>query len=449
VAESKPCFIGSFAVMNARAISLTTLGCKLNYAETAAIEQSLVQQGHHIVPLGEPCDLLIINSCTVTENANEDCNKLIRKVHRASPNAAVAVTGCYAQLQPQKIASLKGVTTVVGSAEKHLLVHAVEACIAGNMPKIMVSDLTNTPFVPARSAEGVGRTRAFLKVQDGCDYVCTFCTIPQARGASRSMPLHEVHKEAKRLQQEGYKEVVLTGVNVGEYSSTTHTLLDVLEVFTKQPYDFRVRVSSIEPNTLKPPIIELLASNSVFAKHVHIPLQHGTNDVLRLMKRRYTVERYQETITLVQKHMPFAAIGIDVITGFPGETDELFEQSVMFIESLPFTYLHVFTYSERSNTPATTMKGVVPKHVRKQRTAVLRALSAKRTFQWYSTFSGTKATVIAERVNAKTGEQFGYTNNYLRVKLPNRVAQNSEVFLRLGAVALVGSEAHLIGEIDE
>lgn len=436
--------------MNSRRIAFHTLGCKLNYAETAALELAVTKRGYTVVADDELADIIIINSCTVTDNADVECRKIIRKALRSSPDSKVAVTGCYAQLQPEKIASIEGVTAVYGTVEKATIADRIEALLVQTEQSIHVSNLSEpTAFVPARSAEGVGRTRAFLKIQDGCDYICTFCTIPKARGSSRAMELHDVMMQARILEEEGYKEVVLTGVNVGEYlDSNRNKFIDVLKALSELAPSYRVRVSSIEPNTLKSECIELIANSPVFAKHVHIPLQSGSAEILRHMKRRYNPDVYKNVIENVKKLMPNAAIGIDVIVGFPGETDELFEESFRFIESLPFTYLHVFTYSERANTKAQEMQDTVPVHIRKARTARLRALSSVRQQEVYARAVGTVCTVITELPNTSSGYIPALTENYLKVRLPlDSAVRNEFVAIKIHDVCFENNEPYCLATI--
>ncbi len=419
-------YLGSFVVKMQKRVAFHTLGCKLNQAETSAIRAMFLQRGHREVPFGSEADVLVINSCTVTDTADAECRQIIRRGLKGAPNAAVAVTGCYAQLQPEAIASIEGVRGVFGSTQKSAIVAAVEEWDAWDAPHIIVDDYTRTPpFVGARTMIGGERSRAYLKLQDGCDYSCSFCTIPLARGPARALDFSSIQSELQSLANTGYHEVVLTGVNLGEYScittdeknSTERTVrfIDVLRKIEELAPPFRVRISSIEPNTLSREIIELIAGSSTLVPHLHIPLQSGSADVLRRMKRRYNPVMYENTIRYVRHMMPTAGIGIDVIVGFPGETDSQFEESFSFISRLPFTYLHVFTYSERSNTPAASYDGRVPVHVRRERTARLRQLSDQRQREFAGLQVGEVRTVISDTFDPETLEHSGLTENNIHI----------------------------------
>jgi len=418
-------------------VSLTTLGCKLNHAETSSLERDFRQRGWTVVPFGAESDLIVVNTCSVTENADTECRKIVRRGLRASPSAHVAVTGCYAQLKPDVVASIPGVTSVFGSAEKSSIpmrysVGLSDPSSSATTPEnstssVSVSDLSNATFQIARTADTRSRTRAFVKLQDGCDYGCTFCTIPLARGAARAMSLHDIRAELLSVQERGYSEAVLTGINLGEYEhsgegvATPHRFVDVLRMIAHMQSDsqasFRVRISSIEPNTLTSDVIDVLASSSVFCAHVHVPLQSGSADVLKMMRRRYNPTMYRNTIERVVERIADCGVGIDVIVGFPGETDAHFEESYAFIESLPFSYLHVFTYSERSNTPAAEYTGRVPMRIRRERTARLRALSAERERAFAQRMVGTARIVLPEGYDVMSRLNNALTDNYVRVHI--------------------------------
>lgn len=422
--------------MQARRVSLTTLGCKLNHAETSSLERDFTQRGWTVVPFGDESDLIVVNTCSVTENADTECRKIVRRGLRASPLAQVAVTGCYAQLKPDVVASIPGVTSVFGSAEKssipmrfeYELVDPSSSSTPLANAESSVSDLSNASFQFARTADTSSRTRAFVKLQDGCDYGCTFCTIPLARGAARAMSMDDIRTELISVQARGYSEAVLTGINLGEYEhngtneSAPHRFIDVLRMIADMRPSFRVRISSIEPNTLTAGLIDVLASSSVFCPHVHVPLQSGSADVLKMMRRRYNPTMYRNTIEHVVERIADCSVGIDVIVGFPGETDAHFEESYAFVESLPFSYLHVFTYSERSNTPAAEYPGRIPMRIRRERTARLRALSAEREHAFAQRMVGTTRIVIPEGFDAKTKLNNGLTDNYIRVHIKSDVA---------------------------
>lgn len=398
--------------------SIHTLGCKLNYAESADLKERFERLGYAIVPFGEATDVIVVNTCTVTEQADTECRKIIRRGLRTSPDAVVAVTGCYAQLQPEEIASIDGVKGIFGAAEKTSIPDRIDELRRTVSPRIYVSELTDDlAFVPARSSDSDSRTRAFVKLQDGCDYSCTFCTIPLARGHSRSMDYDKVMEEMADLERTGYSEVVLTGINLGEYRSVTgERLIDVMRAVDERSPSFRIRISSIEPNTVRQEHIDLVASSSVFCHHFHLPLQHGSADLLRSMRRRYNPDMYQDVLHRIVTAIPHAAIGIDVIVGFPGETDALFEESYDFIASLPFTYLHVFTYSEREHTPAASLPDPVPMRVRRVRTSKLRDLSERRRGEFQRRFEHTVQDVIPEAFDHTTSTWSGWTSNYVRVR---------------------------------
>lgn len=423
---------------DAPSVLITTLGCKLNYAESAALRARFVERGYRVVREGETADVIVVNTCTVTDQADADCRKLVRRHLRTSPGAVVAVTGCFAQLQPETIASIDGVNGVFGTAEKLQIPEHVDRLRAAQSPLIMVRETSDDmEFTPARSVESDGRTRAFVKLQDGCDYNCSFCTIPMARGGSRSMDIAEVQALLDRLNDDRFDEVILTGVNLGEYRAPTgERLADVLRYIASKQRTYRVRISSIEPNTITDDIIAMLAQHSVFCPHVHVPLQSGSNDVLRMMRRRYTAERYRDRIERLQAAIPGLAVGIDVIVGFPGETQEHFEETMAFLQALPWTYLHVFTYSERPNTPATGYAGTVPMPVRKARTARLRALSDERRLAHAAMHLGQCRTVVTESFDVEQQRWLGWTENYVRVAvdLPFRAGRTA-VVARLDTLA--------------
>ena len=400
-------------------VAITTLGCKLNYAESSALREQFIREGYRVVNFGEEADVVVVNTCTVTERADTECRTLVRRSLRTSPNARIAITGCYAQLQPERIASIEGVSLVVGQSSKQHIPSLVQLIDPTGAPRIVVDEFhDDVPFTLARSSDSDTRTRAFLKIQDGCDYSCSFCTIPLARGPGRSLPIERMLSEVDALELEGYQEVVLTGVNVGEYGTPNgDRFIDVIRALDRRAPGFRIRVSSIEPNTLRTDVIEAIASSDVFCKHVHVPLQSGSASVLQAMKRRYNPAMYRATIDAVRAAMPSACIGIDVIVGFPGESDEHFEESYRFLESLPFSYLHVFTYSERENTPAASYGGRVSQNVRHARTARLRALSEERRAAFQRGHTHTEHVVIPEAFDAVRRIYPGWTSNYVRVAI--------------------------------
>jgi threonylcarbamoyladenosine tRNA methylthiotransferase MtaB len=391
-------------------------------------------EGFSIKEYGEASDVFVLNTCSVTENADKECRQIVRSVIRNNPNTYVVVTGCYAQLQPGEIAAIEGVDLVLGAKEKFKVLD-----YAGNFEKQELSCVFRSPieeaedFSDAFSADTDSRTRAFLKIQDGCNYKCSFCTIPLARGKSRSLELHRVIENAQRIIDSGYKEIVLTGVNTGDYSYTStdkenrlreQRLVDVLYELDKLDI-VRLRISSIEPNLLNDEIISFAKSSEKFCNHFHIPLQSGDKETLKGMRRRYTADYYRGLIEKITSEIKDVGIGVDVITGFPGETEERFMNTYNFLDSLPVSYLHVFTYSERRDTAAVTMPGRVPVNERRERTARLRMLSDKKRFEFYSRYIGTEMDVLFE--SEKNGMMEGLTTNYIRVKARDGSIKENEI----------------------
>lgn len=402
--------------------SIFTFGCKQNYAESSAIARQLEQAGYQIVPFDEEADLVVINTCTVTEAADRECRTVVRRALRRSPEATIVVTGCYAQLQPEEIVQIEGVGLVLGNAEKLQLDFLVGGAQRTESPMVIrTEDLRSAevPFAAAVFSEHDSHTRAFLKLQDGCDYSCSFCTIPHARGKSRSMPLEDIPTHVRRLVDAGYREIVLTGINLGEYrGSKGERLIDVLELLDSLELECRYRLSSVEPNRLHPAMIAFIAQHSSICPHFHLPLQSGSPEILRQMRRRYNRERYAECVHAIKEQMPHACIGADVLTGFPGESDRHFEETYRFIESLPISYLHVFTYSERELTDAARRRDQVPLRVRKERTAALRRLGQKKREIFSAENIGTRRKVLVEQFDSTRGGFVGYSENYCRVVVP-------------------------------
>lgn len=402
-------------------VSFYTLGCKLNYAETSTIERDFQDRQFDVVPFGAPADVVVVNTCSVTAEAERKCRQVVRRALRASPGAFVVVTGCYAQLRPDEVAALDGVDLVLGAAEKLDLFRHVDAFTKAERTQVSVSCIdTATAFAPAVSTGE--RTRAFLKVQDGCDYACAFCTIPQARGRSRSQPVDDVVAAARRLAGEGYREVVLTGVNVGLYGQDRGAaLVDLLCALDEVDGIERYRISSVEPNLLTDAVVRFVASARRFAPHFHLPLQSGDDFVLGRMRRRYRRGLYADRVARIRDLMPDAAIGADVIVGFPAETPERFENTAAFLDDLPVSYLHVFTYSERPGTAAVEQAGrmgaPVPAEERARRNRALRQLSLKKENAFCRAHLGTVRRVLWERAEAD-GRTYGYTDNYIRVERP-------------------------------
>jgi threonylcarbamoyladenosine tRNA methylthiotransferase MtaB len=428
-------------------VAFHTLGCKLNFAETSTIGEQFLKRGFSIVDYREKADVYVINTCTVTEHADKECRQVVRRALRNNPDAYVVVTGCYAQLQPEVISKIDGVDAVLGSSEKFNLFNYIEDFKKKELSCIYVSPTEGlNSFNSSHSTLADDRTRAFFKVQDGCDYKCTFCTIPLARGKSRSMIPAEVVSHFKELLSQEYKEIILTGVNVGDYSALmNHNLafnpdhdheqeheneqeheqdkdgeIDLYRLLKKMlevEGDYRIRISSIEPNLLNDEIIILAASDYRLVNHFHIPLQSGCDKVLRLMQRRYNTEDYRKLIYKLVEKIEDVGIGVDVIVGFPGETEEDFLATYNFLRDLPISYLHVFTYSERPNTKAIQMPGQVNLVERKRRNNMLRILSEKKRNEFYRRMIGKELTVLFEHENLD-GFMKGFSSNYVRVKNP-------------------------------
>lgn len=400
-------------------VALHTLGCKLNYAETSTIGQQFTDRDYSIVDSSEPADVFVLNTCSVTERADRECRQIIRRALRTSPEAFVVVVGCYAQLEPTEIAAIEGVDLVVGAAEKFQIFNHLGDLSKKPVPQVFVSCIDEvTEFTPAASADADGRTRAFLKIQDGCDYLCTFCTIPLARGESRSMPVSAVLAQANLLASQGYKEIVLTGVNVGEYgkkhgSNLYHLLMALEQVEGIE----RFRISSIEPNLLIPEIIDFVLKSQKYCNHFHIPLQSGSDHILKSMRRRYLTAQYRELVDSIKGMDRDAAIGADVIVGYPGEDDRCFRETFDFLHEIAVSYLHVFTYSERHNTPAATYPGRVEPRVRFGRSERLRILGIKKRNAFMSPFIGQALPVLFEGGSARSGRISGLTTNYIRVEV--------------------------------
>ncbi len=400
-------------------VALHTLGCKLNFSETSTIGNQFLNKGFDIVDFKENADIYVFNTCSVTENAERECRQLVRRALRQNPEAFIIVTGCYAQLRPEQITKIEGVDVVLGSREKLELFSYINNFNKNKLACIYVSPTEElNEFGPAHSTDADNRTRAYFKIQDGCDYKCSFCTIPRARGKSRSMNPDEVITEFTKLVAKGYKEIILTGVNVGDYGKAFDTdLYNILLKMTEVPGEFRIRISSIEPNLLSDEIIELTDKSGKLCKHFHIPLQSGSPKILKLMQRRYKAQDYQKLIFKIKKRIPDAGIGVDVIVGFPGETEEDFLQTYNFLRDLPVSYLHVFTYSERPDTKAITLPGQVDVFERRKRNNMLRILSEKKKNSFYNEMTGKETEVLFEAENHK-GLLKGFSSNYIRVSHP-------------------------------
>ena len=402
-------------------ISFTTLGCKLNFAESSALSKALLERGHTRAKQGEPADLCIINTCTVTDAADHKDRQMIHRIRRQNPNAILIVTGCYAQLKPDEIAHIEGVDYVLGQNEKFNIpafIEQIESRVKSRESKVFISPIRDIEdFHGAYSKDD--RTRCFLKVQDGCNYFCSYCTIPLARGKSRNPSIATIVTQAQEAIDGGAKELILTGVNIGDFGrSTNEHFIDLLHALDELVGNYRIRISSCEPNLLSDEIIEFVAHSHHFAPHFHIPLQSGSNTVLKIMGRRYTRELFAERVTHIKSVMPYAFIGVDCMVGVRGETDECWTDYVDFIDSLPISQLHVFTYSERANTRMLEMDlYVVPQKERERRSKQLHAISTKKTEAFYKEHEGYEAVVLWES-SKKDGLMYGFTENYIKVSCP-------------------------------
>jgi threonylcarbamoyladenosine tRNA methylthiotransferase MtaB len=422
-----------------KSIAFHTLGCKLNYSETSTISRMMEKEGYEKKDFDEKADVYVINTCSVTENADKECRQLVRRIQRKAPESLVVITGCYAQLKPKEIAAIPGVDLVLGAAEKFNLANHIEELAKGDSAKISSCDIEDvTGFNASYSIHD--RTRTFLKVQDGCDYTCSFCTIPMARGKSRSDSIENVVRNAHEIAAKGSKEIVLTGVNLGDFGkradgSGLASIFQREENFLKLITELdqvegieRYRISSIEPNLLTNEIIDFVAGSKKFMPHFHIPLQSGSDAILAAMRRRYKRSLYEDRVAYIKKLMPDCCIGVDVIVGFPGETDALFEETFNFLHQLDISYLHVFTYSERDDTHALTLDGIVPMQIRHQRNKILRNLSYKK-MQFFTEYHRDTIRPVLFEGHSKDGMMEGYTDNYIKVTIPydaekvNRIAE--------------------------
>jgi len=404
-------------------VAFYTLGCKLNFSETSTIARSFQNEGFDRVEFDEIADIYVINTCSVTDNADKRFKNIVKSALKQNENAFLIAIGCYAQLKPSALAAVDGVDLVLGATEKFKVTDYINDLSKNEMGEVHSCEIEEADFYVGSYSIG-DRTRAFLKVQDGCDYKCTYCTIPLARGISRSDTLVNVLQNAKEISEKGIKEIVLTGVNIGDYGKGEfgnkkheHTFYELVKALDKVEGIHRLRISSIEPNLLTNETIEFVADSNSFVPHFHIPLQSGSDTLLKLMKRRYLRETYDNRVEAIKKTMPNACIGVDVIVGFPGETDELFLETYNYLNQLAISYLHVFTYSERPNTEAVEMEGVVPQKVRAKRSKMLRGLSVKKRRSFYESQLGNELTVLFESEN-KEGFIHGFTENYVKVKTP-------------------------------
>ena len=420
-----------------RSVAFHTLGCKLNFSETSTLSRQLEQEGFEKRAFTDKADVYVINTCSVTDNADKECRQLVRRIQRLSPESFVVITGCYAQLKPKEISQIPGVDLVLGASEKFNLVQHLSTLTKGDATKICSCDIeTVTGFNSSFSVND--RTRTFLKVQDGCDYSCTFCTIPMARGKSRSDSVENVVNQAKQLAQNGVKEIVLTGINLGDFGKGgeggkkhEESFFDLVKALDQDTAIPRYRISSIEPNLLTDEIIKWVAKSEKFMPHFHIPLQSGSDAVLKLMQRRYNSSFYKERIESIKKIMPHACIGVDVIVGSPGETETYFKESFDFIHALDISYLHVFTYSERAATKALEIKPVVPIAIRQERNKLLRNLSYQKQQFFNAQHVGSTRKVLFESIKQKEEQEIamleGYTDNYIKIITPYREAWSNQI----------------------
>lgn len=429
-----------------KSVTLHTLGCKLNYSESSTLAGKFNEKGFALKEYGESSDIFVLNTCSVTDNADKECRQIIRSVLKKNPETYIVVTGCYAQLQPHEIAEIHGVDLVLGSNEKFKVFDYLDGMEKKDVSCIFTSpanELTNIDY--AYSSDVDSRTRAFLKIQDGCDYNCSFCTIPLARGGSRSLDINLVIENAKKLVNSGYREIVLTGVNTGDYNykvngSQSFRLIDLLQELNKIDIE-RIRISSIEPNLLNDDIIQLTKESAKMCKHFHIPLQSGDPDILKLMRRRYNRNDYEKLIYKLNECISGVGIGVDVIIGFPQETDKEFINTFNFLESLPISYLHVFTYSERRNTFAVTLPGRVDIPARKERSRKLRELSDRKRLQFYSGNIGMHHRVLFETIK-EDGFIYGFTENYIKVRVPGEKNLENNI----ADIKITGVNSHTFAE---
>ena len=404
-------------------VAFYTLGCKLNFSETSTIARDFVENNFKKVSFNDPADVYVINTCSVTENADKKFKTVVKRAKKVNPDAFIIAIGCYAQLKPNELANVLGVNLVLGANEKFNVLNYLDKISVNDTAQVYscnIDDVDN--YISSYSVSD--RTRAFLKVQDGCDYKCTYCTIPLARGISRSDDINSIINNAEKISKTGIKEIVLTGVNIGDYGkgefgNKKHesTFLDLIESLDKTSSIDRIRISSIEPNLLKNEIISFVSKSNLFVPHFHIPLQSGNNEILKLMKRRYLRDLYVDRVSFIKNLMPDACIGVDVIVGFPGETEEHFRDTFDFLNSLNISYLHVFSYSERDNTLASEFSDIVPNSIRSKRSKILRSLSLKKRRMFYESQLGKRKKVLFESENKK-GYIHGFTDNYVKIRAP-------------------------------
>ncbi len=397
-------------------VAFQTLGCKLNFSESSTIARDFTEKGFSRVKFNEKANVYVINTCTVTDQADKKCRQAVKKITRQNPNAMVAVVGCYAQIKPDEISNIPGVNIVLGANEKFQLFKFIEEFEKEKTPISHSCEINDVEQFDAAYSSG-DRTRSFLKIQDGCDYPCTYCTIPKARGKSRNDTVKKTVEQAIKIAVSGYKEIILTGVNIGDFGkSTGESFIELIQQLDKIKGIERYRISSIEPNLLSDEIISFVANSQKFLPHFHIPLQSGSNEILRLMKRRYNRERFASRIKKIKELIPNAFIGVDVIVGFPGETDDLFNKTFLFLESLDISFLHVFSYSERPGTGSVNMSGKNLAKVITERSKALHQLSDQKHQSFYKKNIGSEQKILIEAKNNQ-GKMYGFTENYLKVEL--------------------------------
>ncbi len=433
----------------ARRVSFHTLGCKLNVSESATLGRAFIREGFTLVPFGDPSDVVVLNTCTVTERADRECRQIVRRVKRQNPEAYVAVVGCYAQLQPDQIAAIPGVNLVAGSVEKFNIIPHIRSDDRSRTTVLRADHSAHSTAILSDSS-GIDRTRAFLKVQDGCDYVCSFCTIPLARGASRSVPFDAILENARALVDQGFREIVLTGVNTGDYGRKEGgSLASLLRALARVDGLERLRISSVEPNLLSDELLDVWFSESNICKHWHIPLQSGSEEILRRMRRRYQRGWYEDRLLRVKRHLPDACFGADVIVGFPGETDRHFEETVAFLRDNDFSYLHVFTYSERPNTDAAALPDRIDVAVKADRSERLRGLSVRKRRSFYESFRGREVDVLFESYD-ETGSLVGTSSEYIKIKVDaSQASPNTRAMVtveEVGDEACTGSVRSFVGD---
>ncbi len=409
-------------------VALHTLGCKLNFAETSTVGRQFMSHGFGIVDFSRPADVYVVNTCSVTDRADRECRQIIRRILRQAPDAFIIVTGCYAQLRPDDVRRIEGVDLILGSHEKFHIFERERHFVKKAVPEIFVSCIDEAVEIePAFSADVGGRTRAFLKIQDGCDYSCAFCTIPGARGQSRSLAVAEVVRQAEFLTRQGYREIVLTGVNVGDYGKNSGTsLFRLMKELGEVDGIGRIRISSIEPNLLSAEMVEYMCQSDTFCPHFHIPLQSGSDMILGKMHRRYRRQLYADLVASIKSANPDAAIGADVITGFPGESDQLFQETAEFLSDLPVSYLHVFTYSERPGTAASSLPSPVEPRIRHERSEILRILGRRKRHAFMSSFLGRTLPVLYES-GTEESPRSGLTPHYIRVETADPSVRQNEI----------------------